>query len=161
MTALFVSTSIISWSSATTSPGLTLISTTVASAIDSPNCGMMIGTCGINLFSKKILRFCCNCFCVRTMRRPQIWMIRNRCVLRVDALRRGIEQMETFARHPRDHFCRRAAPGKRFADAKQASGAGDGGKHSIGVERFNRAKIDNFYFKPFTSELFGDRETFM
>src|SRR3954465_6971792 len=47
MTALSVSTSMISWSAETVSPGLTLIETIVASAIDSPSCGMVIGTCGI------------------------------------------------------------------------------------------------------------------
>src|SRR5688572_30620680 len=45
--ALLVSTSITSWSSRTGSPGLTRSLITVASAIDSPNCGMMIGTCGM------------------------------------------------------------------------------------------------------------------
>src|SRR2546423_15015776 len=47
MTALSVSTSMISWSAETLSPGLTLIETIVASAIDSPSWGIVIGTCGI------------------------------------------------------------------------------------------------------------------
>src|SRR5437764_8557876 len=47
MTALSVSTSMISWSAETLSPGWTLIATIVASAMDSPSCGMVIGTFGI------------------------------------------------------------------------------------------------------------------
>src|SRR5207302_10524822 len=102
MTALLVSTSMISWSAATSSPGFTLISTIVASAIDSPNCGMMIGTCGINLFLEQRARFRSNQFRARPMRAPQTRMIRNRRVFGVHAYPRSIEQMKSFARDARD-----------------------------------------------------------
>ena len=43
MVALLVSTSIMSWSASTVSPGLTRKLMMVASAMDSPSCGMMMG----------------------------------------------------------------------------------------------------------------------
>src|SRR5215470_3969347 len=46
--ALLVSTSMMSWSVWTLSPTLTRKLTIVASAIDSPSCGMMMGMDGIN-----------------------------------------------------------------------------------------------------------------
>ena len=92
---------------------------------------------------------------------PKIRVIGNRCVLRVDARRRGIEQMETFGRDARDHFRRHAAPRERFADAKQSAGARDRREHGIGVERLDRAQIDHFDFDAFGAELLRDGERFV
>ena len=47
MVALFVSTSMTSWSVVTALPTPTIKRTTVASAMDSPNWGMTIATLGI------------------------------------------------------------------------------------------------------------------
>src|ERR1700731_3184333 len=115
MTALSVSTSMISWSAETLSPGLTLIATIVASAIDSPSCGMVIGIFGIKLFGENLAHFGRDRLRVGPMLAPKIGVIRNRRVLRVDARRRGIEQMKTFRRDARDHFRRHAAPRERLA----------------------------------------------
>src|SRR5437588_9452897 len=97
----------------------------VASAIDSPSCGIMIGTCDIKLFPEKRSRFGGDHFRARTMRAPKIRMIWNRSVFCIDAYRRGVEQMKSFTGHTRDHFRRRAAPRERFANAKQTTGPGD------------------------------------
>src|SRR5439155_12235561 len=121
MTALFVSTSIISSSTKTSSPGFTLMSTIVASAIDSPSCGIMIGTCGIKLFFEERSRFRCDYFRAGPVRAPKIWMIWNRRVFCVDAHGRGVEEVKSFAGDACDHFRGRATPGERFADAKQTS----------------------------------------
>src|SRR5438874_12558293 len=130
MTALLVSTSMISWSAATFSPGFTLIETIVASAIDSPSWGMMIGTWGINLFAKYFSRFRCNRFAARPVRRPKIRMVRNGSILGVNPRRRGIEQMETFSGNARDDFGGHATPRKRFGDRQETAGSGDRGQHS-------------------------------
>src|SRR5205085_4557280 len=95
------------------------------------------------------------------MRCPKIWMIWDRCIFRVDALRRGIEEMKAFARDSRYYFRRCAAPRKRFADAEQAAGARNRCENGFGIERFNRAKIDNFYFKTITNQFLGDSKGFM
>src|ERR1700720_4452887 len=129
MTALSVSTSMISWSAETLSPGWTLIATIVASAIDSPSCGMVIGIFGIRLFGENLAHFGRDRFRIGPMLAPQIRVIRNRGVLGVEARRRGIEQMEPFARDARDHFRRHAAPRECFADAKQSSCARDRREH--------------------------------
>src|SRR5438105_12699534 len=113
------------------------MSTIVASAIDSPNCGMMIGTCGIKLFLEQRARFRSNQFRARPMRAPQIRMIRNRRVFGVHAYRRSIEQMKSFARYARDHLRGRATPRERFAHGKQPTGARDGCEYGISVERFH------------------------
>ena len=52
MVALLVSTSIKSWSAFTSSPGLIKKVMTVASAMDSPNCGMMMGICFMFTFAR-------------------------------------------------------------------------------------------------------------
>src|SRR6266581_2843318 len=95
------------------------------------------------------------------MRAPKIWMIRNRCVFRVDTLWGRIEQMKPFARDARNYFRRYAAERKRFPHAKQTAGARNRGENRFGVERFDRAKIDNFDFKTFARELLGGGERFM
>src|SRR5439155_2447739 len=158
MTALFVSTSIISSSTKTSSPGFTLMSTIVASAIDSPSCGIMIGTCGIKLFFEHCSRFGSDHFRTRPMRAPKVWMIWNRRVFRVDAHRRGVEKVKSFARYARNHLRGCATPGKRFADGEQTSGPCNRRQHGVGIERFHRSKIDNFDFKVLARELFGDGE---
>ena len=56
MVALLVSTSMMSWSAATSSPALMRKVMTVASAMDSPNCGMMMGICGIHGYIRNRLR---------------------------------------------------------------------------------------------------------
>src|SRR5712692_9542630 len=95
------------------------------------------------------------------MRAPKIWMIRNRRVLRVDTLRRRIEQMKPFARDARNYFRRYAAKRKRFPHAEQAAGACNRREHRVGVERFDRAKIDNLDFETFACELLSGGERFM
>src|SRR6266850_3379418 len=111
------------------------MSTIVASAMDSPNCGMMIGTCGIKLFFEQSASFLSNQLRARPMRAPKIWMIRNRGVFRVDPDRRGVEQMKSFTGHTRYDFGGRAAPRKRFADGEQTPGACDRCEHGVGIER--------------------------
>src|SRR5882724_6568854 len=133
----------------------------VASAIDSPSCGMMIGTCGISLLLQQYASFGCDVFRIGSMRAPQVWMIWNRSVFRVETLRRCIEQMKRLARDARDYFRGRAAPRKRFADAEQTSGARDGRQHGIGVERFNRSQIDNFNLETLTREFLRRRKRFL
>src|ERR1700730_6480023 len=144
MTALSVSTSMISWSAETLSPGWTLIATIVASAIDSPSWGMVIGIFGIKLFGEYLAHFGRDRLRVGPMLAPKIRVIRNRGVLCVEARRRGIEQMESFARDARDHFCCHAAPWERFADAKQSPRARDRREHGIRIERLDRSQIDHF-----------------
>src|SRR6266487_6534294 len=95
------------------------------------------------------------------MSTPKIWMIRNRRVLRVYPLRRRVEQMKSFAGDARNYFCRDAAKRKRFSHAEQAPRARNRGQHRVGVERFDRAKIDNFDFKTFARQLLGGSERFM
>ena len=94
--ALLVSTSITSWSSRTFSPGLTSSLITVASAIDSPNCGMIIGTCGMlkniaPLHPDKFARFLGNRLRGRPVRGPKVRVIRDRCILRVQPQRWRIQ----------------------------------------------------------------------
>src|SRR5881398_2349141 len=95
------------------------------------------------------------------MRAPKIWMIRNRSVFRVETLRRCIEQMKTLARNARDNFRGSTAPWKGFTHAEQTSSARDGCQHGVSIERFNRAKIDNFNFEIFTREFLCRRERFL
>ena len=64
------------------------------------------------LFSKQLSRFCCNVLCVWAMRAPEVWMIRNRSVFCIQALRGRIQQMKPLACNSRDDFRRRAAPRK-------------------------------------------------
>ena len=73
------------------------------------------------------------------MRAPEIRMIWNGSVFGIQTLWRCIEEMKALARDPRDHFCGRAAPRKRFAHAEQTSCARDGRQHSVSVERFDRS----------------------
>ncbi len=72
----------------------------------------MIGTRGMDLFAKQRPRFCDNIFCVWPVRAPEIWMIWNRCVFRIETLGRGIEQMKALVSDPCDNLRSRAAPGK-------------------------------------------------
>src|SRR5437867_11153940 len=94
------------------------------------------------------------------MRAPQIWMIGDRRVLCIETLRRCIEQMKALTRDARDDFRGSAAPGKGFTHAEQTPRASDGRQQGIGVERFNRAQIDNFNFETFACELVCPRERF-
>jgi hypothetical protein len=80
-------------------------------------------------------------------------MIRDRCVFGIEPLGRGIEQMKTFGGNARDHFRRDPAPGERFTDAKEATGARDRSEDRIGIERFDRAKIDHFDLEAFPREF--------
>src|SRR5215471_9314666 len=105
------------------------------------------------LFSQQRARFSDNVFRIRPMRAPEIWMIRNRCVFRVETLGRGIKQMKTLVGDPCDDFGSRSAPRKRFANAKQATCACDRCKHSVGVQWLNGAQIDNFNLQTFAREL--------
>src|SRR5688572_12196442 len=123
MTALSVSTSMISWSADTLSPGCTLMETIVASAIDSPSCGMVIGTCGIKLFGEDLTRLLRDRLRVRSMFAPKIRMIGNRSVFGIDARRGGIKEMKSFSRDARDDFRRHAAPREGLAHAEQSPGA--------------------------------------
>ena len=41
--------------------------------------------------------------------------------------------------HAGHHFRRDPAPGERFSDAKDASGAGDGAEQGLGIQRLHRA----------------------
>ena len=92
---------------------------------------------------------------------PKIWVIRNRSVFRVDARRRGIEQVKALRRNARDHFGGHAAPRKRFADTKQSPGARHRCEHSIGIERLDRSQVDHFDLDPLGAELLRDGERFM
>src|SRR5207302_3051099 len=107
------------------------------------------------LFSKQRARFYGYVFCVRAVRAPEIWMIRNRCVFRVETLRRGIEQMKALTGDPCDDLSGRAAPRKRFADAEQTSRARNRRKHRVSIERFHRAQVDNFNLESVTREFLG------
>src|SRR5436305_1130897 len=161
MTALSVSTSMISWSAETLSPGWTLIATMVASAIDSPSCGMVIGTCGINLFGENLAHFGRDRFRVGPMLAPKIRVIRNRGVFGVDPRRCGIEEMESFGCDAGDHFRRHATPRERFADAKQSPGARDRREHRGGIERLHATQIDHLELDALGAELLRDGERFM
>src|SRR5689334_1278770 len=110
MFALFVSTSTMSWSTWTESPACPRTLTMVASAMDSPNCGMMMGIWGIPAdlgFTIYDLALCAHgphCPAVSrsqqfsgsrgdvpggwTMGGPEVRMIRHRGVFGVEALRR-------------------------------------------------------------------------
>src|SRR5664280_3365641 len=95
-----------SWSASTESPGATRKLIMVASAMDSPSCGMMIGICGIGLVSSN-LRFhskaqqvaggCGDAPACRPVRSPQIRMVRDRCVFRIEPLRRRVQQSKPLA----------------------------------------------------------------
>src|ERR1044071_2226509 len=69
--------------------------------------------------------------------------------------------MESFGRHPCDHFRGHATPRERFADAKQSSRARDGSEHGVGIERLNRAQIDYFNLDAVPTELLGDGQRFV
>jgi hypothetical protein len=62
------------------------------------------------LFSKQGASFSRNLFCAGPMGRPKIWMIRDRCVFRINPLRRCVQQMKTFGRNSRNHLGCYAAP---------------------------------------------------
>ena len=62
------------------------------------------------LFSKQRASFSRDLFCAGSMGRPKIWMIRDRRVFRVDALRRRVQQMKTFRRDARNYLGRHTAP---------------------------------------------------
>src|SRR5207302_10753603 len=94
------------------------MSTIVASAIDSPSCGMMIGTCAIKLFFEERSRFRGDHLRAGPMRATKICVIWNRRVFCVDAHGRGVEEVKSFAGDTCDHFRGRAATGERFAEAQ-------------------------------------------
>src|SRR5665213_3291322 len=100
MVALLVSTSMTSWSAAMQSPGLTRKLTIVASAMDSPNCGMMMGSCFM-LHLQQIPRGGAHALRRGAMHQPKIGMVGNRRILGVEALRRRVQQPKTFRRHAR------------------------------------------------------------
>ena len=60
-------------------------------------------------------------------------MIRDRSVFGVDALRRGIEQVETLRSYACHDLGGGAAPGERLAHAEQPARACDGRQDRIGV----------------------------
>src|SRR5437763_12432820 len=127
---------------------------TVASAIDSPSCGMMMGICGI-LRPQKISRRFDNRARGWSMHGPEIGMIRHGGVLRVQTLWRSVEHSERFGGNPRNYLRRDAAPRPRFADAKQSACARDGCDHRVRGERFHRAQINDFNFPTFTAKFFS------
>ena len=52
------------------------------------------------------------------MRGPEVWVIWDRGVFSVQALRRRIEQAEAFAGDAGDDFCGHPTPRPGFADAQ-------------------------------------------
>src|SRR5436309_938289 len=112
MTALSVSTSMISWSATTWSPGFTLMETMVASAIDSPSCGMVIGIWGITLLGQNLARFLHDGLRARTVGAPKIRMIGNGRILGVDPCGRGIEQMKSLGGDASNDLRGHTAPGE-------------------------------------------------
>ena len=91
------------------------------------------------------------------MRAPEIWMIGDWCILRVETLGCGIKQMKAEICDARDHFSGRTAPGKGFADTEQTSGARNRRKHGVSIERFDCAQVDNFDIESVTREFLRRR----
>ena len=96
----------------------------VASAIDSPSCGMRMGTRAIGLHFQQTPHR--RSYRARgwTMRRPQIGMIRHRSIPRTEPLRRSVEQAKTVGGDAGDHLGRHAAPRPSFSDTQHAPGSG-------------------------------------
>src|SRR5947199_7572335 len=95
------------------------------------------------------------------MRAPEIWMIRDWCILRVETLGCGIKQMKAEICDARDHFSGRTAPGKGFADTEQTSGARNRRKHGVSIERFDCAQVDNFDIESVTREFLRRSQGFL
>src|SRR5512144_181340 len=68
------------------------------------------------------------------MRRPEVRMVRYGRVLRVESLRRGIQQAKALAGHARDDLGGYAAPGPRFAHTKQAARSSHRSHHGVSVQ---------------------------
>src|SRR6476660_1736810 len=97
----------------------------VASAIDSPSCGMVIGTFGIRLLGENLACLGRDRLRVWPMLAPKIRMIGNGGVFRVDPRGRGVKQMESLGRDAGNHFRSYSAPRECFAHAKQSPGPRD------------------------------------
>jgi hypothetical protein len=94
----------------------------------------------------------------RAMGCPEIGVIGYRSVLGVEALRGDVEKAEALRRDTRDDLGTDAAPRPRLADAKQTACAGDGCENRIGIERLNRAKIDDFDLVAILGEFLGGEQ---
>jgi len=122
---------------------------------------MMMGMDGIGLLAKELAGGGGDTAGRRAMRRPQVRMERDRGVLGVEALRRGVEQAETFARHAGDDFGGNAAQGHGLAHAEEAARARHGSHHGVGVKRSDRPEIDNFDLPSFGRQFLRGGQGFV
>ena len=84
---------------------------------------------------------------------PEVRMIRNRSVPAIEALRRGIEQVEPVRDDYGNHFRGDTAPGKPLAHTKQTTGSCHRAKHGVGIDRLDRPEIDHLDVPAFATQL--------
>src|ERR1041385_2174199 len=95
------------------------------------------------------------------MRRPEVWMKRNRSVFGVETLRRRVEKVERFRCDARDDFRGYSAPWKCFANTEHPASPRHRRDNGVGVERLDAAQINDFKLSAFASHFFSDGERFM
>src|SRR5688500_13313663 len=82
----------------------------------------------------------------RAVRRPEVGVIRDWRVLRIESLRGCVEQTKSLRGDSRDHLSGDAAPRKCLPDAEQTAGSSDGGHNRIRIEGAHATEIHNLDF---------------
>ena len=98
---------------------------------------------------------------VRPMLAPKIWVIGNRVSFALMRARRGIEQMESFARDARDHFRGHAAPRETLRRRKAIGRSARPTRARCRYRAASRSQIDHFNLDSLGAELLRDRERFV
>ena len=135
----------------------------VASAMDSPSWGIMMGIFGMmgKLEAEEIAHSGADGFSCGAVSAPEIGVKWDWGIFGVEALGGSVEETETFGGHAGDDFGGDSAPRPGFADGEESAGAGHAGEDGIGVERFDRPKIDDLDFPAFGGEFLGAGEGFV
>lgn len=95
------------------------------------------------------------------MRLPQVGMIWDRRVARIEPLRRRVEKVESVADDTGNDLGGGAAPREPLAHAEESSGPSDGAKNGVGVDRLDRAEVDDLDVPAFLGELASGLKTFV
>jgi hypothetical protein len=96
-----------------------------------------------------------------TMGRPEMRVKRDGCVAGVQALRRSVQEIETFTDNPGDDLGGDASARPGFANGKEPASARDRSHDGVRIERFDRAQIDDFDFVTFRDEVLCRSEGFV
>ncbi len=135
----------------------------VASAMDSPSCGMRMGM-RMGRGESEGEQFAeggGDGGCGRSVIGPEVRVIGDRGVAGVEAAGRGVEEVEAVGDDAADDFGADSAPWEAFGDGEESAGAGDGGEDGVGVEGFDAAEVDDFDFPAVVEEVVGGAEAFV